>query len=193
MASEENLADLRRGLAVDSLMTSCLEKARRPQKWQVQAFYRANRQAFYTPALAHVSHLVKNFGESGRDEQDIAAAVEAMRMRVVRGEKFACVALEESDCPEHGGDLGYITQGTMVEEFDAIVFSAPLGELTPAFRTCFGFHTALVHDRRPEGIRELKEVEPEIETLLLRKAQELACGALFEKLRRTARIEEVCE
>jgi parvulin-like peptidyl-prolyl isomerase len=193
MASEENLEDIRQRLAVDKMMQSCLDKVRRPQAWQVSEFHRQNSTHFWTPALAHVWHLVKNFDESGRDEGEILAAVERMRERVLRGDDFAQVAKEDSDCPEHGGDLGYFARGTMVDEFDTVVFAAPINELTPVFRTRFGFHTAMVQDRRPEGIRALDEVEPEIETILLRQAQDAACGELLAKLRKTAKIEQVTE
>jgi hypothetical protein len=175
------------------LIASCLEKVRRPQTWQVREFYRKNSPRFWTPELAHVWHLVKNFDEGDRDEPRTLASLEHMRERVLRGDEFSVVAKEDSDCPEHGGDLGYFARGAMVEEFDAVAFHAPLGELTPAFRTRFGFHTAIVKDRKPEGIRPLEEVEPEVETILLRQAQEAACGELLAKLRKSARIEQVAE
>jgi peptidyl-prolyl cis-trans isomerase C len=187
MASDETLEDLRHRLAVDKMMQSCLDKAKRPKAWQVTEFYRKNSQRFWTPELAHVWHLVKDSGEASQQ------AVERMRDRVLNGEDFAKVAGEESDCPEHGGDLGYFTRGTMVEEFESIVFAAPIGELTPVFPTRFGFHTVLVKDRKREGIRALEEVEPEIETMLLRQAQDAACGELLTKLRKSAKIEQVTE
>ncbi len=193
MASEENLEDLRERMAVDRLMQSCLDKVKRPPAWQVNSFYRDNREHFWTPALAHACHLVKNFDEFGCSEDEALAAAERMRARVHAGEEFAQVAQEESDCPEDGGDLGYFARGTMVEEFDTVVFAAPVAELTPVFRTRFGFHTAIVKDRRPEGIRTLEEVEPEIENILLRQAQDVACGELLTKLRKNATIEQVTE
>jgi parvulin-like peptidyl-prolyl isomerase len=183
MATPENIEEIRQRLAIDKLMHSCLDKVRRPQAWQIAEFYRKNAVHFWTPALAHVWHLVSN------DEH----AAEDMRQRVLNGEDFAQVAKDSSDCPEHGGDLSYFAQGSMVDEFDEVAFTAPLGQLTPIFRTRFGFHTMLVKDRKPQGIRALDEVEPEIETLLLRQAQDAACGDLMTKLRKSAKIEQVTE
>jgi hypothetical protein len=193
MATEENIEDIHHRLAVDKMMQSCLNKVKRPRAWQIAEFYRKNSNYFWTPALAHVWHLVKNFDESSQNESDALAAVERMRQRVQNGEDFATVAKQYSDCPEHGGDLGYFARGTMVEEFDNVVFTSPVGELTPVFRSRFGFHTAIVKDRKPEGIRALEEVEPEVETILLRQYQEAACGELLAKLRKSAKIEEVTE
>jgi parvulin-like peptidyl-prolyl isomerase len=192
MASAENLEDIRQRLAVDKMMHSTLDKVKRPQAWQVAEFYRKNSDRFWTPALAHVWHLVKNCDETA-GESEARAAVEQMRTRVQNGEDFATVAQDASDCRELGGDLGYFAAGTMVAEFDEVVFSAPIGELTPVFRTRFGFHTAIVKDRKPAGIRALEEVELEIEAMLLRQAQDAACGELFAKLRKSAKIEQVTE
>jgi hypothetical protein len=201
VASPENLEEARWRLAIDRLTTSCLAAVKQPHVREVGGFYRKNRDLFRTRELAHVRHLVKHFRELPPDvleigEGPILAAVEHMRNRVARGDEFAVVAREESDCPEHGGDLGYIERGTMVEEFDAMVFTTmvfttPLGELSPVFRTRFGYHTATVVDRKPDGIRTLEEVAPEIERILLRHAQDEACGALLAGLRKNASIEKV--
>jgi hypothetical protein len=196
VASPENLEEARWRLAVDKLTASCLVAVKHPRVREVSDFYRKNRDRFRTRELAHVRHLVKNFKElppnaSQIGEAPIIAAVEHMRDRLVRGDEFAIVAREESDCPEHGGDLGYIERGTMVEEFDAVVFTTPVGELSPVFRTRFGYHTAAVVDRKPDGIRALDEVAPEIRRILLRHAHDEACGALLACLRKNASIEKV--
>jgi hypothetical protein len=193
MASDENLEDIRHRLAVDKMMHSCIDKVKRPQGWQLAEFYRKNPTLFWTPELVHAWHLVKNFDESLGNEGEALASIERMRERVQYGEDFATVAEEASDCRELGGDLGYFARGTMVDEFDDVVFAAPIEELTPVFRTRFGFHTAIVKDRKAEGIRALEEVEPEIENMLLRQAQDAACGELLAKLRKSAKIEQVTE
>jgi hypothetical protein len=183
MASPENIEEIRQRLAIDKMMQSCLDKVRRPQAWQIREFYNKNSTHFWTPALAHACHLVK----------ESLPAAEHMRQRILNGEDFAQVAREDSDCPEHGGDLGYFARGAMVDEFDEIIFNAPLNELTPIFQTRFGYHIAIVKDRKPEGIRALEDVEPEIENILLRQAQDAACGELIAKLRKSAKIVQVTE
>jgi parvulin-like peptidyl-prolyl isomerase len=193
MASAENLEDIRHRLAVDKMMHSCIDKVKRPQAWQVAEFYRKNPTLFWTPELVHAWHLVKNFDESLQNESEARASIERMRERVQNGEDFVTVAEEASDCRELGGDLGYFARGTMVDEFDNVVFAAPVGELTPVFRTRFGLHIAIVKDRKAAGIRALEEVEPEIENMLLRQAQDAACGELLAKLQKSAKIEQVTE
>lgn len=193
LAAPSDLWELSQRLGVERLMEWCFSRVARPRSSEVRAFYQNNRELFRTPPLAHVWHLTKNFREPETDEAGRQAAVERMRHRLINGDDFATVAKEESDCPEHDGNLGYFARGTMVEEFDAVAFTAPVGKITPVFRTRFGYHVAIVKDRKAEGIRRLEEVAAEIEHRLLRVAGDAACGALLGSLRTAAVIEEVRE
>lgn len=84
------------------------------------------------------------------------AKIEAARERVVNGEDFGKVALEVSTDPgvqENQGELGWITPFRYVYAFEDAVYTTPVGEVTPIFRSGYGFHIALVEE---EGV--FKEV-----------------------------------
>ncbi len=84
------------------------------------------------------------------------AKIEAARERVLKGEDFGKVALEVSTDPgvkENQGELGWITPFRYVYSFEDAVYNTPVGEVTPIFRSGYGFHIALVEE---EG--EFKEV-----------------------------------
>lgn len=85
------------------------------------------------------------------------AKIEAARERVVKGEDFSKVALEVSTDPgvqENQGELGWITPFRYVYAFEDAVYTTPVGEVTPIFRSGYGFHIALVEE---EGV--FKEVK----------------------------------
>ncbi len=85
------------------------------------------------------------------------AKIEAARERVINGEDFSKVALEVSADPgvqENQGELGWITPFRYVYAFEDAVYTTPLGEVTPIFRSGYGFHIALVEE---EGV--FKEVK----------------------------------
>jgi len=75
-----------------------------------------------------------------------------------------------------------------VEEFERVVFAAPLHEATPVFETRFGWHVALVHDRRPEGIMELDNAAGPITEALYRNKQDQEVGRQVDALRRKADV-----
>ncbi len=74
---------------------------------------------------------------------------EELKTKIAGGEDFAEVAREHSTCPsgKKGGDLGSFGPGQMVQEFDAVVFSAALNEVQGPVKTQFGFHLLEVTSR----------------------------------------------
>lgn len=65
---------------------------------------------------------------------------------------FATAATRHSDDPfaQHNqGYLGYFTGGRMIYAFEQMAYNTPVGQLSPVFRSPFGYHVIYVHDRRP--------------------------------------------
>ena len=73
----------------------------------------------------------------------------ALKSEIEAGADFADVAREHSSCPsgQRGGDLGQFGPGMMVPEFDAVVFSAEIGQLQGPVATQFGYHLIEVTSR----------------------------------------------
>ena len=65
-----------------------------------------------------------------------------LKQQIEAGEDFSTVAKEHSNCPSkaQGGALGSFGRGQMVQEFDEVVFSAPLNEVQGPVKTQFGYH-----------------------------------------------------
>ena len=57
-----------------------------------------------------------------------------------------------------------------------LFFAAPLHEITRIFRSQFGFHFAVVHARKPEGIAPFDEVRSAIENALWLGQQDRKLG-----------------
>ncbi|MAE70591.1 MAG: hypothetical protein CME06_09000 [Gemmatimonadetes bacterium] len=57
---------------------------------------------------------------------------------------------EDLGTAERGGDLGWITKGTLVREIDALVQSLDRGQMSDVVRSRFGFHLFFVDERRGE-------------------------------------------
>jgi parvulin-like peptidyl-prolyl isomerase len=77
-----------------------------------------------------------------------AAACEDARARIVAGEDFGTVAADVSKdetTAGNGGDLDWLSQGIVPsQQFEAIVFDLPIGELSPVVESDFGFHVVEV-------------------------------------------------
>lgn len=178
-----------RRLMIEALLRLWCEKVSLPSEAAVSRMYRENRERFAAPESLWASHIVKNYDGEDRTEQ--RERVERLRERLVAGEDFATLASAESDCPEDGGDLGWIARGMMVEEFEDVLFAATPGELTDVFETRFGAHVALVRERRAAGIPPFEEVEDLIREQLLRVKMDREAGRQAEALLTRASIREV--
>eukprot|EP00548_Thalassiothrix_antarctica_P006000 CAMPEP_0194130080 /NCGR_PEP_ID=MMETSP0152-20130528/1226_1 /TAXON_ID=1049557 /ORGANISM="Thalassiothrix antarctica, Strain L6-D1" /LENGTH=123 /DNA_ID=CAMNT_0038824501 /DNA_START=237 /DNA_END=608 /DNA_ORIENTATION=+ len=82
------------------------------------------------------------------DSMDEALVVQK---EIVVGKKFADAARTYSTCPSasKGGSLGVFEPGTMVKEFDEVVFNEenPIGEVLGPVSTEFGYHLILIEER----------------------------------------------
>jgi hypothetical protein len=190
IATPELRTEVERRLRLDRLLQRWFTTLRPPRLEDVRKYYKRNREAFHSPEMVHVFQIVKNVAK-GDDPTPVAELLARVRESLLAGADFAEMARQHSDCPENGGDLGHFPRGVMVEEFDAVVFSAPVGEPSGVFRTQFGLHIVLVQEHRAEGIRSFDEARPEIESAMLRVQQDGELGARLAELRARAVIRKV--
>jgi peptidyl-prolyl cis-trans isomerase C len=84
-------------------------------------------------------------------KEDLTVVTEKLRA----GASFANCAKEYSSCPSgsQGGSLGSFKPGTMVPEFDKVIFSpdTKIGEVVGPVQTQFGYHLIVVDKRKGGG------------------------------------------
>ena len=188
--TRELRAEVARRAAIDKLFDRWTQQAAPSTRRQVRAVYKSRRDEFWTPETVFVRQIVRNVQHP--DERDSARAVlDGALDALAAGADFGELAKTWSDCPEDGGALGYISRGRMVPEFDDVVFALELNRHSPVFETRFGFHIALVNERRPAGPVSLSDATPAIEDGLRRAAMETEFGKWLDALRAAASIERV--
>lgn len=117
---------------------------------EVQQYYATHRQEFAVPEQVRVRHMVT----------DSLAKAEEIHKRLVAGENFAKLAVNHSLSPDRakGGDLGFFARGTFPKEFDESCFRLEKGQISPIVKSDYGYHVFKLLDRKPAGIKELKDV-----------------------------------
>jgi parvulin-like peptidyl-prolyl isomerase len=111
---------------------------------EVEKYYTEHIKEFETPAQVHAVHLLVRVGETGGSEaEDRARAkvAEAIK-RAKAGEDLGKLAREMSEDPgskDKGGDLGWVSKGDMVPQFEEALFAMKKGELSQPVLTPFGF------------------------------------------------------
>jgi peptidyl-prolyl cis-trans isomerase SurA len=86
-------------------------------------------------------------------EQEIKTRMDQLRERIAQGEDFAVLARAHSQDPgsgSQGGDLGWITPGQMVPEFEQAMDELETQEVSQPVQSRFGWHLIQVLDRREQ-------------------------------------------
>lgn len=110
-----------------------------------------------------------------REAHDAARAV--IDELVVAPDRFAALATTLSACPSsaQGGQLGQISRGQTVREFEAALASAPVGEVCPTpVETRYGYHVVLVEQRLEGRPLPFDGVHERIATWLVDRARHAA-------------------
>jgi peptidyl-prolyl cis-trans isomerase SurA len=101
------------------------------------------------------SHVLLFVDPNAAPADTVAAyqRLSAIRDSVVAGQlAFHEAALRHSEDPsaaQNQGDLGYFSGGRMIQAFEDHAYGTPVGQVSPVFRTQFGYHILHVTDRRP--------------------------------------------
>ncbi len=95
-------------------------------------------------------HILIRTNEITSDE-DARQRLRQLRKRIVNGDDFSTLARSHSDDTASaikGGDLGWISPGNMVPEFENKMNELPREDISEPFKSRFGWHLVKVIDRR---------------------------------------------
>jgi peptidyl-prolyl cis-trans isomerase C len=112
-------------------------------------YYHAHLSRFRSPDLVEARHIL--FVANAEDQPALAAArakaVNAIEILTQRPDRFSELARDLSACTsgKQGGNLGQLTRGSTVPEFETFLFELEPGQLCPVpIRSRYGFHVLQV-------------------------------------------------
>lgn len=161
----------------------------KPSDAEVEKYYTEHLKEFETPRQLQASHALVRVGETGGSEAEDRArdTIAALITRARAGEDFGKLAREISEDPgskDKGGDLGWVSPGMMVPQFEQALFALKKGEISPEpVRTPFGFHAIKVTGVREGSRKPMKEVAPQIRDRLAAEAADRAARTRAEEVR----------
>jgi len=156
---------------------------------EVEKYYTEHAQEFATPRQVNVAHVLARVGETGGSaaEDKARTKIADVIRRAKAGEDFGRLAKELSDDPgsaKNGGEIGFVSKGQLVPDFEAAMLTLKKGEISPEpVRSPFGFHAIKVLDINEGGKKPLSEVAPQIRERLQSEAAEQAAKAKAEEAR----------
>ena len=155
---------------------------------QVRQYYQRNLEVYRVPERVHASHILfKTVGKTDAEVEQIREKALDVLRRLKRGAKFDELAKQYSQddaTKNKGGDLGWISRGQTVPEFEQAAFTLAKGSTSDLVKTMYGFHIVRVLEKQEAHLQPLEEVKARILPMLLQEE--------FEKLaeERSSRISD---
>ena len=149
-----SLEDLRRTIGQEvsgrTLLREYIQKVSRDRHpppvtdEDIRKYFESNKASFgERPATITFMQIVIAPKASDSARASARTKAEEALKKLYEGADFETLAKQYSDDPstrERGGDLGWFRSGSMVREFDQVVFSLHPGQYSNIVETSFGFH-----------------------------------------------------
>jgi peptidyl-prolyl cis-trans isomerase D len=140
------------------------------QMKKVQSDYDLNIGKYTQKDSVRAQHILIKITPEMDDAKALAKIQEIAAQ--TKKENFSDMAKkwsQDSGSQLAGGDLGVFERGRMVKEFDEVVFSQPVGEISKPVKTSFGYHLILVNEKVPAKTKTFDEVKTQIAKDLLKQ------------------------
>ena len=170
---------LRTNLAVRNLMVKVAPAT--VSDLEIEQYFREHRNEFDRSEQVHVKHILLD------DENQARLVLAKLR----RGESFDDLARQYSKDPgsrEQGGDLGFVSRGQLVPEFEQVAFALQPKQISDIVKTQYGYHLIQVLERRPPQPATLEQARDQIRGVLLSGRQEASFQEWLKKIKTQAKI-----
>lgn len=168
----------RKDLVADELVQTVIQDRALVSDDEVLAYYQSHEKEYVTEY--RVSHILVNTLEDAETVKEQLGT-----------HSFTYLARKYS-IDKHsgaGGDLGYLSKGNMIPEFEDRVFNMKLGEVSDIIETDFGYHIIKVVDIRDARFKlQFDDVKNEIANNLMLERREAVYDSLVTALKSHADI-----
>jgi peptidyl-prolyl cis-trans isomerase D len=172
---EKRSFDLIVGSSADLMLSAPVSET------QLQKDYADEIDSFRTPERVRVRHiLIKTQGKPKADEPLLRAKAEALLKQLKAGADFGELAKKNSEDPGSavkGGELGWVTRGQMVPNFEKAAFSLKPGELSGIVDTEYGYHIVQSEEKQEAHTQTFEEARPQ----LLLEAKKQVAGEMLRR------------
>jgi parvulin-like peptidyl-prolyl isomerase len=140
-----------------------------------------------------VAHILVRVPEGADDAawNKAKEKVDAARARVAAGEKFADVAKEVSDDPgskQQGGLIKEVPRNK-IPEFEEKMLSTPVGQVSEAFKSKFGWHILTVVAKHEPGEMTFDDIKDNLKTRLTAQKRSQVARQLMQEAEQGAKVE----
>ena len=154
-----------------------------PSEADVQDYYDNNLDGYTEEVDLRVSHILLRTQDA--ELAEVQAQAESIVAEARSGADFAELARrysEDEGTREAGGDLGRITRGQMVPEFEGAAFALEQDEISEPVTSMFGVHVIKATEKTGGATQTLDEVRDSIVDMLQQESADARAAALAEAM-----------
>jgi len=160
---------------------------------EIGEYYNKHREEYEGKEAVRIKQIILLLPR-GVDEQQKANIREQARQihqRLEAKEDFDMLAAKYSQGPgsEHGGDLGFIERGMVIQEVEDAAFRLAPGQTSDVIESATGFHIIKAVDKRGAGLKPIAAVREEIKLKLEDEKMEKKYNEWMAEIRKKAHIE----
>jgi foldase protein PrsA len=144
-------------------------------------YYEDNKETlFKVPDQVKVSHILIQFNVPAGETVTDAIKAEAKKIiddvasQLKNGADFAELAKKYSQdtaSAPNGGDIGYVSAGQTVPEFETVAFALEVGKVSDVVETTYGYHVLKVTEKKAAYVQTYDEVKDTVKAYLLSNKQ----------------------
>lgn len=126
-----------------------------------------------------------------QSSDDVRQIMDGIHRQLKKGADFAELARLQSQDPGSavkGGDLGWVSPGDMVPEFDRSIGKTAIGNISEPFLSSFGWHILRVEGERKQDMRD-SILKDRARQILFARAYDEELGAWLRELRSEAYVD----
>ncbi|HWZ24816.1 MAG TPA: peptidyl-prolyl cis-trans isomerase [Verrucomicrobiae bacterium] len=158
---------------------------------QLKVQYQNNIQQYQVPNRVHPEHILfMTVGKTDAEVDEIKKNAEDVLKQAKKGAKFEDLAKKYSEDPgskDKGGDLGWITQGQTVPEFEKTAFGLDKGQISDLVKTQYGFHIIKVLDKETARTKTFDEVKDSLRAPMVLQLADQQAAAAADQLAKAIR------
>jgi parvulin-like peptidyl-prolyl isomerase len=147
----------------------------------LKKYYDADNRDFHRKEMVRVRQIMVDTEKEANE----------LRKKILSGKSFIKLAQKHSQSPdrEKGGDLGFFARSQMPMEFDEAAFSLKRkNQISPVFRSAYGYHIFQLIDKRRAKKLKFSEVKDKINKILRAQREKEEFNRWFSNLKKQSKI-----
>ncbi|HET7212517.1 MAG TPA: peptidyl-prolyl cis-trans isomerase [Terriglobia bacterium] len=152
---------------------------------EMKQYYTSHLSDYRVPDRVKVEHILfKTTGKSPDEVKQLEKTAADVLAKIKAGSNFEDMAKKYSQdtSASNGGNIGWITHGQTVKEFEDTAFNMSPGQVSGLVHTTYGIHIIKVLDKQTAHLQSFEDVKDAIHDTLMKQAMAAAQQDYADKL-----------